>query len=71
VTWVPTARWVEDGNIISSSGISAGIDATYALVGKVYGQDVAEYMSKSMEHNRVTDPHDDPYGAIWDVPGAR
>ena len=70
VTWVPTARWVEDGNIITSSGISAGIDATYAFVSKVYGEEVAEYMSKSLEYPRETDPHNDPYGAIWDVPGA-
>jgi putative intracellular protease/amidase len=70
VTWVPTARWVEDGNIISSSGISAGIDAAYAFVSKVYGEEVAHYMSLSLEYNRVTDPHDDPYGLIWDVSGA-
>jgi transcriptional regulator GlxA family with amidase domain len=67
---VPTARWVEDGNIISSSGISAGIDATYAFAGKVYGEDVAQYLSLSAEYNRVTDPHDDHFGKIWDVPGA-
>jgi transcriptional regulator GlxA family with amidase domain len=67
---VPTARWVEDGNIVSSSGISAGIDAMYAFVGKVYGEDVAQYLSLSAEYNRVTDSHDDPYGKIWDVPGA-
>jgi putative intracellular protease/amidase len=32
VTWVPTARWVEDGNIFSSSGVSAGIDVAYAFI---------------------------------------
>jgi transcriptional regulator GlxA family with amidase domain len=61
---VPTARWVEDGNIFSSSGISAGIDAAYAFVSRVYGDDVAEYMSLSMEYDRETDPHHDPYGKI-------
>lgn len=69
-TWVPTARWVEDGNIWSSSGISAGIDITYAWVAHVYSDPVAEYMSQSLEYDRQTDEHHDPYGKIWDVPGA-
>jgi transcriptional regulator GlxA family with amidase domain len=67
-TWVPTARWVEDGNIWSSSGISAGIDVAYAWVSAVYGDPVSEYMSKSLEYDRHTDSHHDPYGKIWDVP---
>lgn len=70
MTWVPTARWVEDGNIFTSSGISAGIDATYAWVSRVYGDEVAEYISLSSEYPRETDSHHDPYGKIWDVPGA-
>ncbi|CAO2651041.1 Nn.00g093380.m01.CDS01 [Neocucurbitaria sp. VM-36] len=70
VTWVPTARWVEDGNIFSSSGISAGIDVSYAWVGRVYGDEVAQYLSLSAEYDRETDSHHDPYGKVWDVPGA-
>jgi len=69
-TWVPTARWVEDGNIWSSSGISAGIDVTYAWVSHVYSDPVADYMSESLEYDRQIDEHHDPYGKIWDVPGA-
>ncbi|KAF1852173.1 class I glutamine amidotransferase-like protein [Cucurbitaria berberidis CBS 394.84] len=70
VTWIPTARWVEDGNIFSSSGISAGIDVTYAWVGRVYGDEVAEYLSLISEYDREIDANHDPYGKIWDVPGA-
>jgi putative intracellular protease/amidase len=70
VTWVPTARWVEDGNIFSSSGVSAGIDVTYAWISRVYGEEVANYLALSAEYNRETDAHHDPYGLIWDVPGA-
>jgi transcriptional regulator GlxA family with amidase domain len=70
VTWVPTARWVEDGNVFSSSGISAGIDVAYAWVGRVYGDEVAEYLSLSSEYTRETHWDHDPYGKIWDVPGA-
>ncbi|KAJ4317980.1 hypothetical protein N0V94_004663 [Neodidymelliopsis sp. IMI 364377] len=70
VTWVPAARWVEDGNVFSSSGISAGIDVTLAWVGKVYGEEVADYLANSMEYERWTDPHRDPFASVWDVPGA-
>ncbi|KAF3043863.1 hypothetical protein E8E11_001935 [Didymella keratinophila] len=70
VTWVPSARWVEDGNIFTSSGISAGIDVTMAWVGKVYGEEVADYLANSMEYERWTDPHEDPFAKVWDVPGA-
>jgi putative intracellular protease/amidase len=24
ITWVPSARWVEDGNVWTSSGVAAG-----------------------------------------------
>ncbi|KAF1929271.1 class I glutamine amidotransferase-like protein [Didymella exigua CBS 183.55] len=69
VTWVPSARWVEDGNIFTSSGISAGIDVTIAWVGRVYGEEVADYLANSMEYERWTDPHKDPFAKVWDVPG--
>ncbi|KAI4933708.1 uncharacterized protein J4E92_003376 [Alternaria infectoria] len=70
VDWVPTARWVEDGNIISTSGVSAGIDGTYAFVSRVYGEEVAHFLSLALEYNRELDAHHDPFGKIWDVPGA-
>jgi transcriptional regulator GlxA family with amidase domain len=70
VKWVPSARWVEDGNIFSSSGISAGTDVTFAWVAKVYGEEVATWIAQSMEYERWTDAHRDPFAKIWDVPGA-
>jgi transcriptional regulator GlxA family with amidase domain len=70
VTWVPTARWVEDGNIFSSSGVSAGTDVAYAWVSRVYGEAVANYLALSAEYYRVTDATHDEFAAVWDVPGA-
>lgn len=70
VNWVPKARWVEDGNIISSSGVSAGIDAAYALVSRLYGEPVADYLAKAAEYYRETDPSHDEFASIWEVPGA-
>ncbi|KAH6618708.1 class I glutamine amidotransferase-like protein [Boeremia exigua] len=70
VKWVPSARWVEDGNIFTSSGVSAGTDVTMAWVGKIYGEEVADFVAASMEYERWTDPHRDPFAKVWDVPGA-
>jgi putative intracellular protease/amidase len=70
VTWVPTARWVEDGNVFSSSGVSAGIDVAYAFIARLYGEEVAQYLALSAEFVRAKDEHDDPFGKVWDVPGA-
>jgi transcriptional regulator GlxA family with amidase domain len=70
VNWIPTARWVEDGNIFSSSGVSAGIDATYGWVSRVFGEDAAQYLADAAEYNREKDPHVDPFGKLWEVPGA-
>lgn len=56
VLWVPRARWVEDGNVWTSSGISAGIDATLAFAVKVYGKANATRVANLMEY----DWHEDP-----------
>ncbi|KAF2848830.1 DJ-1/PfpI family protein [Plenodomus tracheiphilus IPT5] len=70
ITWVPTARWVEDGNIWTSSGISAGIDVMYAWVASVYGEEVAEYVALVSEYERERDAGNDGFGVVWGVPGA-
>lgn len=71
ITWIPTARWVQDGNVWSSSGVSAGIDAMYAFVSSVYGEDVATFLSLSLEYTRELHWYEDPFAAVWDVPGAK
>ncbi|KAL3469568.1 class I glutamine amidotransferase-like protein [Aspergillus californicus] len=68
VEWVPQARWVVDGNIWSSSGVAAGIDAMFAFIGEVYGQDVASDIADLIEYERHTDADWDPFSDVWDVP---
>ena len=36
------ARWVEDGNVITSSGVSAGIDMSLAVIARLVDQETAE-----------------------------
>ncbi|KAL6231539.1 class I glutamine amidotransferase-like protein [Aspergillus navahoensis] len=42
-TWEPEARWVVDGSIWSSSGISAGVDATLAFIAQFCGKEMHGY----------------------------
>jgi len=44
--WIPHARWAVDGNIWSSSGVSAGLDVTLAWISCHYGDEVARNVTK-------------------------
>jgi len=43
-------RFVEDGKIISSAGISAGIDMSFHIVSKHLGDEVARLTARAMEY---------------------
>lgn len=63
VTWVPEARWVEDGDRWTSSGVAAGIDMALALVASLRGDDVATAVADGIEHEWHRDPTWDPFAA--------
>jgi transcriptional regulator GlxA family with amidase domain len=44
------ARFVEDGPVLTSAGISAGIDMSLVLVARLVGEDVARATAKYMEY---------------------
>ncbi|KAG6829817.1 hypothetical protein H0H93_014297 [Arthromyces matolae] len=67
VEWVPRARWVVDGNVWTSSGVSSGLDAIFAFVGAVYGEEVAEQLSDVLEYERHKDPSWDPFADILGI----
>lgn len=46
-------RWVEDKNIITSAGISAGIDMSLYVVSKLYGKKLAKKTAKQMEFDWI------------------
>jgi transcriptional regulator GlxA family with amidase domain len=52
-------RWVRDGNIWSSAGVSAGIDLTLGFIAAVDGEDAAA----SVQHNAEYYPEGRIYGA--------
>jgi transcriptional regulator GlxA family with amidase domain len=51
VRWVREARWVADGNVWTSSGVSAGIDMMLAFVRDINGKDVASEIAQEIEYD--------------------
>jgi transcriptional regulator GlxA family with amidase domain len=64
VHWVRRARWIEDGKFWTSSGVSAGMDMTLALVASRLGAEVAEEAAWRIEYawhrDATVDPFADP-----------
>ncbi|KAF8949897.1 transcriptional regulator [Flammula alnicola] len=49
ITWVAKARWVVDGNVWTSSGVSAGSDMAIAFVAHLAGDKVARLLRGQVE----------------------
>lgn len=67
VDWIVKARWVEDGKLLTSSGVSAGTDMALALVAKLYGKEHAQHLARSLEYEWHEDASVDPF-ALAAVP---
>lgn len=63
VDWVRQARWVEDGNVFTSSGISAGIDMSLGLIDRIFGQAMAQAIASRAEYTWHNDAESDPFAA--------
>lgn len=50
VIWIKKARWVDDDNVITSSGVAAGIDMSLYVIQKLCGQSVAKKVAYEMEY---------------------
>ena len=42
VDWQERARWVDDGPVVTSSGVSAGTDMALAIIARLFGQEMAD-----------------------------
>ena len=67
VDWVRQARWVDDGNVVTSSGVSAGIDMALHLIGRIAGPAVRDDIATRMEYEWHSDAADDPFAKVWGV----
>lgn len=61
VRWQRRARWVVDGPVMTSSGVSAGTDMALALVERLYGRKAAEEAARTAEYVWNDDPANDPF----------
>lgn len=62
------ARWVVDGNIYTTSGVSAGIDGTFAFMEDIYGADVTQDVSDILEYQRWLNASYDPFADLYGLP---
>lgn len=49
-------RWIEQGRILTSAGISAGIDMSLHLVARLHGVDLARRTARQMDYRWTEDP---------------
>jgi transcriptional regulator GlxA family with amidase domain len=61
VLWKRKARWVDDGNVLTSSGVSAGIDMALSLIARLHGREMALTSARNMEYVWHESPDDDPF----------
>ncbi|KAF8893740.1 class I glutamine amidotransferase-like protein [Mucidula mucida] len=67
INWVAKARWVVDGNIWTSSGVSAGSDMALAFLAHLAGDKLATMIRNSVEvdeHGQDDDPFAKVHGLV-------
>lgn len=64
VSWIPEARWVEDGNIFTASGVAAGIDMSLALLATLLDDKIARRVAEYTEYDWHRDSSSDPFAKL-------
>lgn len=59
--WKGRARWVQDGAYFTSSGVTAGMDMSLAVIEHLLGADLADHSATHSEYVRQNDPDNDPF----------
>ncbi|KIC13678.1 DJ-1/PfpI family protein [Leisingera sp. ANG-Vp] len=61
VDWQERARWVEAGKVFTSSGVSAGLDMSLAVLARLLGREAAGNAALWAEYLPNLDPDNDPF----------
>ncbi len=61
VHWEKKARWVHDGRFFTSSGVSAGIDMSLAIIAHLHDMTTAEKVAFWAEYIWNKEPQNDPF----------
>ena len=64
VQWEKQARWVEDGKFFTSSGVSAGIDMSLAVIAQLVSPELADQAATFAEYEWHRDPSWDPFALL-------
>jgi len=64
VDWLCQARWTEDEKFFTSSGVSAGMDMSLAVIARLFGEEMAEQVAVWAEYDWHRDPDWDPFASI-------
>lgn len=66
VAWRGRARWVGDGKMFTSSGVTAGMDMSLAVVERLLGA-AADASANHSEYVRGRDPDNNPFAVHYDI----
>jgi transcriptional regulator GlxA family with amidase domain len=69
VDWIAQARWVQDRDRWTSSGVAAGMDMAAALLADLFGKDVADGATTRSELEVHEDASWDPFAKIHGLAG--
>jgi len=61
VQWVESARWVDAGQYVTSSGVSAGTDMAVAVIARLFGDERAAMVCRFTEYQWQSDANHDPF----------
>ncbi|KAI9290426.1 class I glutamine amidotransferase-like protein, partial [Neoconidiobolus thromboides FSU 785] len=64
VNWIYHARWVHNKRYITSSGITAGIDASTYILSLIKGGEYTKNYTQKIEYKYNDDPDSDPYAIL-------
>lgn len=64
VEWVAQARWVQDRDRWTSSGVAAGMDMANALIEELFGPGAADDATRKAEYEPQRDSTTDPFAAV-------
>jgi transcriptional regulator GlxA family with amidase domain len=65
VDWMKKSRWVKDGFIYTSSGVSAGIDMALGFVSDRVGYEAAKKASQIIEYEWHEESEYDPFSELY------
>ncbi|KAH9926568.1 class I glutamine amidotransferase-like protein [Epithele typhae] len=65
IRWEKKPRWVVDGKVWTSGGVSAGIDMALGWVAHVWDEGLAREIANVVEYEWRNDPNFDVFAYVW------